>query len=108
MAKALYNASQAIGQISDKSDRNFGLYYSRYGFGGLNIKRANSGFSISNLILNKKDIEVLEDFFKEKGTVSEYSITKAGTWARCQTLIDKKDMVELAKYLRANKISFGK
>jgi hypothetical protein len=106
--KTLCNASQAIEKISDKSDRNFGLYYSKYGFGGLNIKRANSGYSISNLILNEKDIETLESFLLSKGIVSEYSITKAGTWARCQTSIDKKDMVELAKYLRANKISFGK
>ena len=101
--KTTYSAEKAIELISSKENYSFSLYYSKFVYrGGLNIKRAKSNFSISNLVLNKKDVEVLESFLSKKGLTAEYSITKAGTWARCQTLLSSKEMVELAKFLKSN------
>lgn len=107
--KTTYSAKQAIETITAQNNYSFGLFYTRkLASHGLNINRAKLGFSISNLTLNKKDIEILEQFLKQKNITAEYVITKSGTWARCQTALSIKDTIDLARYLRDNKIRFGK
>lgn len=96
-------------QLAEKATSHLNLYYGKFVYGGgLNIQRAKSGYSISNLVLNSKEVETLEKFFATKGIEGIYKYTKSSIWVRCQNSLDTNTMVELAKFLRTNKINFGK
>lgn len=96
--------------LNDTGYYHFDLYYSknRIGVSGLNIELAKSGFSISNLCLSKKDVDVLDAWLAANNIVGEYKYTKNKIWVRCQNLLSVDIMVKLTRHLRSINAKFGK